>query len=637
MTGKRKRGKATANGPESAAPPNGTAKPMSAIAAARLRAAAAIPNNGGLQEAPASSLTESSASEAAKSESEPEDVLPVHQNFKLSTWRKHQSNVLSDTSKELSIVLDKNATASFVGCFDVKVLKGAVNINGANLGATTRGSKEEGKSHRVFVPSTHPITKIRGLDRTNHIQLRSCREPVPFADLSPLFSDIWSGSAERDKGRTFAYVTESDDDPLQRPLVPEHAPEDWIRTMDDISATASATLIIGPSVSGKSTFLKRLLNRYLTGFGKTAKPVPAVCYLDLDHSNPEYTPHGQPSLTIVRELNLGPTFTHPATIPGHSDANETIISHVLPVQGLTNYEEYFNSCVKSFFQTYQNLRLDGPTPPLLINTSGDLYNAHFHLLEKMIKTTKPNHILYLGNNSSISEATAYKLDTLQTFSQKTHSKLHELTAQFPALPPPRTPADLRAMQMQSYFHLTARAPSSHPIFTSSPLTTLSPWEFHYKGTLTRTQDLLGILSLSDPLPPSHLLTALNGSVIHIVSTTDTTLTSQSASLPRTPKSLVPYFPADTGTGMAPAPRPECTTYVCTALLCGIDPETHTLQLLVPTTHERLLEGLEPEKTVLVAGCCDTPEWAYMEDAYAQVAQRRRELGERARFASNEMV
>lgn len=179
---------------------------MSAIAAARLKAAAPVLSANDFEEPPKSPLIDSSASEAA--ESEPGEVAIVHQNYKLSTWQKNRGTVLSDTSEELTIVLDKHATASFVGCFDIKVLKGAVNISGANLGATSGANQEEESSHRVFVPSTHPITKIRGLDRTSNVQLRSCREPLPFADMSPLYSDIWGGGAERDNGRSFTLVSD---------------------------------------------------------------------------------------------------------------------------------------------------------------------------------------------------------------------------------------------------------------------------------------------------------------------------------------------------------------------------------------------------------------------------------------------
>lgn len=142
------------------------------------------------------------------SESEIEEEEPpvphVHQNFKLCTWRKISENVLSDTASELTVVLEKHQTISFVGCFDLKVLKGAVNINGANIGAVPR-SGDTAKCFRVYVPSTHPITKIRGLDRTSHVRISSCEDAALFESMGPLFSGIWA--ARKDKGRSFDFVS----------------------------------------------------------------------------------------------------------------------------------------------------------------------------------------------------------------------------------------------------------------------------------------------------------------------------------------------------------------------------------------------------------------------------------------------
>ena len=52
-----------------------------------------------------------------------------------------------------------------------------------------------------------------------------------------------------------------------------------------------------------------------------------------------------------------------------------------------------------------------------------------------------------------------------------------------------------------------------------------------------------------------------------------------------------------------------------------------MHVLVPATHEGVLEAMRPEEMVVVLGCCDVPEWAYVEEAYGAVARRRRELSE----------
>jgi polynucleotide 5'-hydroxyl-kinase GRC3/NOL9 len=53
------------------------------------------------------------------------------------------------------------------------------------------------------------------------------------------------------------------------------------------------------------------------------------------------------------------------------------------------------------------------------------------------------------------------------------------------------------------------------------------------------------------------------------------------------------------------------------MIRGFNPEKKIVEVLVPKTHEPLLYNLSPERTIIVGGCCDVPEWAFLEDAYAQ--------------------
>lgn len=370
------------------------------------------------------------------------------------------------------------------------------------------------------------------------------------------------------------------------------------------------------------------MNRYLTGLGKSAKAIPSVCYLDLDPSRPEYTPHGQVSLTIVRETNLGPSFTHGATGIRVEGSDELIAAHPFPVRGLKSYEDYFSYCVEDLLQSYQNVNEDS-TPPLIINTPTSLYTYHFDILQNLLTTLKPNHVIHLGSPVAIEEEIASKLHILSTLSSKAGFKMHEISAQVPLFPAARTDAELRAMHMQSYFHTASpKASPANPnspqrSWQPNPLSTMIPWEFSYEETDTKTQDMIGFMPLFEPLPPSQLFTAINGSIIHIIHTSSPATSSLYQNLPRTNKYRIPYFPPSSASGMIEPPDPRTSRLVCTALIRGFDPEQRVVQVLVPKTHERLLRTLEPEKTVFVAGCCDTPEWAYMEDTYHQLTERKR--------------
>jgi polynucleotide 5'-hydroxyl-kinase GRC3/NOL9 len=190
-----------------------TGKPLTAIAAARLRteAAAKVVNTPEVTfeptPAPADALVEIKESGDEESDVEEEDA-PVQRNLRLCNWRNEPQNIISDTDTELTVNLNKHATIALIGCFEFKVLRGAIHINGANIGTVSRDGQKN-RMHRACVPATHPISKIRGLDGSNHVLFRTCKAPTPFAHMSPLFDDLWNASSHFEKERSFRVVSAS--------------------------------------------------------------------------------------------------------------------------------------------------------------------------------------------------------------------------------------------------------------------------------------------------------------------------------------------------------------------------------------------------------------------------------------------
>jgi polynucleotide 5'-hydroxyl-kinase GRC3/NOL9 len=417
-------------------------------------------------------------------------------------------------------------------------------------------------------------------------------------------------------------VTDSDTDPLSRPLRPEVIPEDWLRAIENCTSSPSITIITGSSSSGKSTFARRLVNRSLTGLGKNAPSVPAVCYMDLDPKRQEYAPGGQISLVVARDLNLSPSFTHPSIIPASGDAmrNEMIRSHPIPMD-FANYADYYQSCVEDLFLAYRNLCSRDPSLPLVIDTPGFLYTSNFDIINKLLTRLKPHNIVHLGDTQAYDTETAARLHLLQTTASQYRSTVQEITAQQPQSIPIRTDAELSAMQMQSYFHLkpSTTNPDQPQVLSWTPdtLSHLVPWEFCYDETSERTQDIVGFATYSESIEPASLLHALNGSIVQIIQSTSSTVPTPYTSLPRTGKHSIPYFPESERTGKVEPLDPRTTRLVCTAMIRGFDLERKVVQVLVPKTHDALLYDLVPERTVFVGGCCDVPEWAFVEDAYAK--------------------
>ncbi|KAF1920427.1 hypothetical protein BDU57DRAFT_439926 [Ampelomyces quisqualis] len=598
-------------------------KPLSAIAAARLRAESAVKGVVAPEitpePVPEPSVVVPPSPSPQHQESEPnEEPLAVRQNLKLCSWRNEPQNVLSDTSNELTVKLPKHTTISLVGCFHFKVLRGAINVNGANIGALSREG-QQAPTYTSHVPATHPLSKIRGLDGMNHVQFITCEEPRPLAATSTLFADIWNVSTRHGKSKSFDVITESKADVLGRPLCPETSPEDWLRVVEDCAAEPSIVLTVGASATGKSTFGRRLLNRYLTGQGKSARPLPAACYLDLDPFKSEYTPHGQISLIMVRSLNLGPGFSHPVTTlwPSGTNANEIIRAHAVP-PNLTNYRDYYSACVEDLFLAYKSLHSRDPLLPLIVNTPGSLYISDFDLLTTLITRIKPHYAVHLGDRQAIDMENETKLPLLQTVVSQYRGTMHEIAANIPASAPMRTDAELRAMQMESYFHLAKQSPAhvSLRAWLPNPVSELVPWELCYEETEDRLQDFVCFAMYSEPVEPRSLLHALTGSIVQLVESTSSVIPSPYTAQPRTRKHRVPYLPKSDRTGMVHPLDPKTSKLICTALIRGFDVQKRLVQISVPQAHDDSMYTLIPERTVLVGGCCDPPEWAYLEDAHA---------------------
>ncbi|KAF2661588.1 hypothetical protein K491DRAFT_764896 [Lophiostoma macrostomum CBS 122681] len=609
MVGKRKRGQGRHDDLSSAS------KPLSAVAAAKLKSHVLNDKN---ISSDASLHPDSEFAESDEKECSSDVEFPVvRQNLQLCSWRYGPDYVSSETEDHLTVSLDKNATIALIGCFEFIVLRGAVNINGGNF-AAARPSKKPPQTHRVFIPSTQPISSIKGLDSRNEVQFIECAEPTPFASLSPLYGKIWNANRRKGRPRSFALITESNDDTLKRPIIPETVPEDWVRQIEDASKSTAVTMVCGKPSSGKSIFARRLRNRYLTGLGKHAAALPSVYYLDLDASKSTYTPHGQISLVLVREAELAPPFLNASTLPSSLTSNEVIHSFPLPIGALSNYDDYFVACVGEFIGIYAQSSLRNPSIPLIIDTPGWLYSTRLDLLLRSISRVKPQRLVCLSASQMISEESSIQ-DALNYVARRERSSMHEIPAQSILTPHSRTEQELRSMQMLSYFHCDDFNKSKHLQHTSraNPLSSHTPWEFCYEETDEMDQSCLGFLLLNEWADADQIPAILNGSVVQIVHT-EGEINEGLGSLARTEQHHIPYFEFDPD-ALLNFLNPSKAKLLCTALLRGWDFENRIAQLLIPKSHDFLVQDLDPKKTILVFGCCEYPEWAYTEDAYYALA------------------
>lgn len=376
-------------------------------------------------------------------------------------------------------------------------------------------------------------------------------------------------------------------------------------------------MVVGPSNSGKSVYSKRLINRHLTGMGKSAPPVPHVGLLDLNPMKQEYGPPGRISLVLVQDINLAPAFTHPF-VPSPSVDN----SHVLQIrahpvtENLGDYMNYFEHCVRDLLLAFKNLEGRDQSLPLVIDTSGSLYDSGFDILIRLLDCIKPHNIIHINDSLAADIDSAVKLNLLQTQAHKYNGTVRNIAAQGPPVPSLRSEADLIHMQMQSYFHLkrssAVRDGHVQLKWTSNPVLHLVPWEFCYQETSKRHQDFIGFAMYAEPSDNDSIVHALVGSIVQVVTSTSSKMPIPYTSLPRTSIYGIPYFPREKRQGTVSPLDPTTTSLICTAILREINPVDKTVQLIIPDLYRNVMQGLNAERTVMVGGCSALPEWAFLE-------------------------
>lgn len=117
---------------------------------------------------------------------------PQFTNFQLSTWRPTKHNVLEKTDDTIIIRMSTQDTATFLGQYSFEVKSGVVTVYGASYAA-------DGKSRRVFAPSTHALPAIKCLSNEAVVELSKCSHTMrSLSRMSPLYRHIWNSSVRRE-------------------------------------------------------------------------------------------------------------------------------------------------------------------------------------------------------------------------------------------------------------------------------------------------------------------------------------------------------------------------------------------------------------------------------------------------------
>ncbi|EGU11099.1 thiol:disulfide interchange protein precursor [Rhodotorula toruloides ATCC 204091] len=366
-------------------------------------------------------------------------------------------------------------------------------------------------------------------------------------------------------------------------------------------------VVEGPKRVGKSTFAKMLVNQLLERYEK-------VAYLDTDLGQPEFTPPGFVSLSVVNEPILAPAFTHlsqplsshylgstsPASDPsGYLAAISALLStYALEVEYPSLDEASSSRRHRRGQPADESNRADSSRKyrervPLVINTQGWVKGLGADLLAKLKAESQPSHIFsFVETVENGASASDYAAPAQPTYSiMPPSADAPYFLASLPPAPPSPleskwSAVDLRTLSLISYFHSVQSARSPAWDFTT-PLVGVAPYEFDWRAERRQVAQV-HVMEGAD-VAYEHALHALNGSVVALVQEA-----SPAASATSRP---FPYDPS------APLPFPSTSRALGLAVVHSISPATSTLHLLTPVLASVLASSAPIS---LVKGSLDLP-------------------------------
>ncbi|KAL4942459.1 hypothetical protein BDV06DRAFT_192039 [Aspergillus oleicola] len=579
--------------------------------------------------------------------------------FPLSKIRLNRSNIVYSDEKTLCVRIKEKMSIVLIGHYDLWVKRGVVSLMGAKLHPSPR-------VYRVYAPSTHslPVIKcVTGVDGAAEVEFKSCHSGITrMRDLSPLYQRVWnSGNTPADKlslktagpsaRRTFSVLHTSADDPLKRHLRPLHLEKQWSAAIKSLSQRSGRlqVLVCGPKASGKSTFGRYLLNHLLSPAPQTESNyanTDGVAFLDLDPGQPEFSPMGQISLVHLRSPVFGPPFTH-LSLDNERDGSIVRAHHI----GATSPKEapdHYVAAATNLMERYRALLATYPQCPLIINYPGWIFGLGLEVATYLIRSLGLSDVVYMSEKGP--------MEVVEPLTQAASASRTPLTI-LPSQPTEfvsRSSAQLRSMQMQSYFHMMTPKGVNHPLWLEQPIFKTRPFQVKYAGP---NAGIHAIMTLGSQISPDILCESLDGAVVGVVAVeaasalpsppsktqsdeiseaadddadidmndeniTTNNLIPHVASLTTPTKESLPYLTL--GPGSDTPPHPSSSRSLGLALIRSINPNTQILDLLTPIPPSTLLETLsQGQALILVRGQVDNPNWAVAESYHVARAEERR--------------
>uniref|UniRef100_A0A093V0B0 Polynucleotide 5'-hydroxyl-kinase GRC3 n=1 Tax=Talaromyces marneffei PM1 TaxID=1077442 RepID=A0A093V0B0_TALMA len=594
----------------------------------------------------------------------PSQMPTTAENFTLSRNRLRKSDIVYSDEHMLCVRLKEKTTLVLVGIYDIWVKRGVISLMGAKLHPST-------KTYRVYAPSTHslPVIKcVSGVEGFAEIELQSCSSNLQgLKELSPHYSRIWNSSK-----------TVGDSATLNKSFKRSFSIK-WSTTIKSLSCRAHSlrTLICGPKGAGKSTFGRYLLNHLLTPAPDgTSDNLDGIAFLDLDPGQPEFAPMGNIYLAHLREPCFGPPFSHPNL--DNSRYGKIIRCHHIGATSPKEDPDNYALAIMNLLDQYRMLTATYPRCPLIINFPGWIFGLGLEVATWIIRSTGLSDVVYMSEKGPTEV-----IEPLGQAASEAGVALTTLPSQ-PVDTVTRSSAQLRSMQIQSYFHMTQSEGLLDAFWNESPLIRNKSIHVSYSGP---QPGISGIMVLGNHYSPQVLRDIIDGSIVAVVAVENTGAipgyseaeakpdgdshtdevqpdamnedesedhetpnagqlsASQSRqrvkdllndTITRCPNSGLPYL--FWGAGSSTPLDPKGSRSLGLAFVRSIDVSSQRLELISPIPSSSIRDAInQGQSLVLVRGMVDSPDWAFSEEYYAarnaeqdfttQISQLRRNKAE----------
>jgi polynucleotide 5'-hydroxyl-kinase GRC3/NOL9 len=432
----------------------------------------------------------------------------------------------------------------------------------------------------------------------------------------------------------------------------------WSTTIKSLSRRAHSlrALICGPKGAGKSTFGRYLLNHLLTPAPDgTFDDLDGVAFIDLDPGQPEFAPMGNIYLAHLREPCFGPPFSHPNL--DNSRYGKIIRCHHIGATSPKEDPDNYALAIMNLLDQYRILTATYPRCPLIINFPGWIFGLGLEVATWIIRSTGLSDVVYMSEKGPTEV-----IEPLGQAASEAGVTLTTLPSQ-PVDLVTRSSAQLRSMQMQSYFHMTQSEVLLDSFWNESPIIHNKPIYVSYSGP---QPGISGIMVLGNHYSPQVLRHIIERSIVAVVAVenasavpgyseaeakldgdshteeeqidamaedqsednedpnADELSASQSKqrvkhllneNITRCPNSGLPYL--FWGAGSSTPLDPKASRSLGLAFVRSIDVSSQRLELISPIPSSAIRDTInQGHSLVLVRGMIDCPDWAFSEEYYA---------------------